>query len=834
MLRNFLQKRSVWAKAVAMVLVSAMLFGSVAPVMAYYAAELDTDYYEVEEPKEVYEFEKEDYIETDYVEDDVKYEQAPSYVFEETETVAEAEICLEELDEWILLFAAGVPHGEFPPHILAHFLAREAAPVFAEIEPFDNTIAAPLGSGTEADPFVITTAGQLRWMAQQVNAMRAPYSTAHYRLDNDISLSGFASGQGWDPIGNSGVATTTATFRGVFDGGNHRISGLSISRARDNIGLFGVLDGNAVVKNLSVSGNVRGEVATGGVVGSMRGASSVINVHFSGSVTNTDMGIAGGVVGSVNGGANFLIENTSSTGTVTGRTALGGIVGTIMGSGTMSNNTSDATIRAQANARVGGIVGFINNLSTPAIRVRAEFNFARNPVVHNPGTNPAGRVIGWSMGSSPHHSPLTTLSNNFAIASMRTDGGAGFHPPGHTRHDGWNGADFDGNIQVMSVVVEPREVRAAVGSNVSLRAIVTPAAATNRNVTWRSDNPAAATVDASGNVTLISDAYGTVRIFAETANGRYGYAVITVFPPQPEGNIARDINGGVMSASSESTVRRLARMANNGNPSATEMVDNSWQPYGVGEEWLMVNFGVPRYFDIVRIHQFGPRIMNYRFEHSNDGINWTVFHTGTQMRTVVPDFYEVRLATAANAQFIRLFVGNSLNDTPVVVVEFEVFYGSADPVTPPVTVLPGINIAHQNQGAAATASSPGLANRPASRVNDGVTFGQPIESWIAPTSGAEYIRIDFGQERIFNTIRIYQAGTRIRNYTFQYSHDGVNWNYISSGSAIMVASTATVPNGYQVDIPTPIQARFVRLHSEFSSQPATPIALFEFVVGYNL
>jgi len=48
MLGNFLQKRSVWAKAVAMVLVSAMLFGNVAPVMAYYAEEnYEYDYSEV-------------------------------------------------------------------------------------------------------------------------------------------------------------------------------------------------------------------------------------------------------------------------------------------------------------------------------------------------------------------------------------------------------------------------------------------------------------------------------------------------------------------------------------------------------------------------------------------------------------------------------------------------------------------------------------------------------------------------------------------------------------------------------------------------------------------
>ncbi len=65
-----------------------------------------------------------------------------------------------------------------------------------------------------------------------------------------------------------------------------------------------------------------------------------------------------------------------------------------------------------------------------------------------------------------------------------------------------------------------------VGSIVTLTATVTPDNATDKSVTWSSDNPGIASVDGSGNVTGVSA--GTVIVTATTSNGKTASITITV------------------------------------------------------------------------------------------------------------------------------------------------------------------------------------------------------------------------------------------------------------------------------------------------------------------
>ncbi|MGI1660062.1 MAG: GLUG motif-containing protein [Desulfitobacterium sp.] len=123
------------------------------------------------------------------------------------------------------------------------------------------------GTGAEADPYQITTPAQLSRLAELVNASatNAQYggTGVYYQLTVDISLSDYASGEGWVPIGIS-----TMTFKGHFDGGNHKITGLTINRPSVNYqGLFGHITGGTV-ENLGVVGtNITGGIFTGGVAG---------------------------------------------------------------------------------------------------------------------------------------------------------------------------------------------------------------------------------------------------------------------------------------------------------------------------------------------------------------------------------------------------------------------------------------------------------------------------------------------------------------------------------------------------------------------------------------
>ena len=56
-------------------------------------------------------------------------------------------------------------------------------------------------SGTEQDPFLITIAEDLAWLAYFVNTNNTDFNNSHYRLANDIDLSTHDQGQGWMPIG---------------------------------------------------------------------------------------------------------------------------------------------------------------------------------------------------------------------------------------------------------------------------------------------------------------------------------------------------------------------------------------------------------------------------------------------------------------------------------------------------------------------------------------------------------------------------------------------------------------------------------------------------------
>ena len=138
--------------------------------------------------------------------------------------------------------------------------------------------------------------------------------------------------------------------------------------------------------------------------------------------------------------------------------------------------------------------------------------------------------------------------------------------------------------------------------------------------------------------------------------------------PCADTNLAR---AATMSASSAQGVRTADR-ANNGIREGA--VTNSWFAAGIGQEWLMVDFGEPVNFNHIRIFQAANRIANYRFEYSNDGVNWTTFRSGNRIMEATPAYYGFTTDTTIQARFVRLFSENSIGVTPIAVFEFEVFY----------------------------------------------------------------------------------------------------------------------------------------------------------------
>lgn len=108
-----------------------------------------------------------------------------------------------------------------------------------------------------------------------VQAQSGDYSGAYFKLADNIPSVGNIT-----PIGSN-----THSFAGNFDGNNKTISGLNISVAGNNVGLFGYISG-ATIKNLTVNGSVKGSQYVGGVVGYALN-STIENVTNNASISST-------------------------------------------------------------------------------------------------------------------------------------------------------------------------------------------------------------------------------------------------------------------------------------------------------------------------------------------------------------------------------------------------------------------------------------------------------------------------------------------------------------------------------------------------------------------
>ena len=216
-----------------------------------------------------------------------------------------------------------------------------------------NTLAAGeavLGSGTEADPYLIGSKEALAAFAA------APADGAYYKLTADIVWSDYKQGgaapaaSNWTPI----------TFNGTFDGNGHTVSGLYFNDpAVSYVGFFGVANG--VIKNLTVKDSTfTGKSYVAGIVAGMESSEDKAapatltvencvnyadvfgegNAYFLAGIVESNYGTVRSCVnfGNIGKEINYqcggiicdnegLVENCMNFGSVTGTSTLGGIIG---------------------------------------------------------------------------------------------------------------------------------------------------------------------------------------------------------------------------------------------------------------------------------------------------------------------------------------------------------------------------------------------------------------------------------------------------------------------------------------------------------------------------
>lgn len=132
---------------------------------------------------------------------------------------------------------------------------------------------------------------------------------------------------------------------------------------------------------------------------------------------------------------------------------------------------------------------------------------------------------------------VTWKSSNAAIASVDANGKVTGVKAGEatitvTTEDGGKTATCkvtvsDKEIKVTGVKLNKSETSLLVGGNETLTATVLPEDATNQNVTWKSDKPEIATVDAAGKVTAVKAGEATITVTTEDG-GKTATCKVTV------------------------------------------------------------------------------------------------------------------------------------------------------------------------------------------------------------------------------------------------------------------------------------------------------------------
>ena len=306
--------------------------------------------------------------------------------------------------------------------LLAAVLCVAALPMAANAasaSPFDG------GSGTVADPYLISTKEQLNEVRNYLSASFKMTADIEF-TDADFSPGGdfYNSGKGWKPIG----VNENNTFTGTFDGDGHMISGLTCG-AWYFTGLFGYAE-KASIMNLNMDDvSISGKDAVGAIVGYLRRGSISGCTVYGGSISGQSW--VGGVVGYA-----YVYEGTISNcgnmAQVRGKSPVGGIAGyiycvnddgtsTCFNTGAVTANVGTENITCIAGGIAGDVYGYVEKCyNTGAVTVEAGSNTATNAAGGIAGS--AGRYV---LNGVARPCKIINCYNAGAIENTYSSGAAG-------------------------------------------------------------------------------------------------------------------------------------------------------------------------------------------------------------------------------------------------------------------------------------------------------------------------------------------------------------------------------------------------------------------------
>lgn len=211
---------------------------------------------------------------------------------------------------------------EYPTLMISYRAQRRAAGLWdgSEADAYNG------GSGTEADPYIIANAEQLRKLVTDTET-----DGKYYTLTTDIRLNDETADNWADSLNSNEWVTLyngDIRFKGTFNGGGHNISGLlyraTAKHEGHRAGLFPVVGAGALITNFSVSDS---EMSVGWCGGAAAGYTELDSAEnfpkFSYIDVRSTVNITGTVVGGVLGGGSFAdFDNCCVTAELFGRDEL--------------------------------------------------------------------------------------------------------------------------------------------------------------------------------------------------------------------------------------------------------------------------------------------------------------------------------------------------------------------------------------------------------------------------------------------------------------------------------------------------------------------------------
>ncbi|HHT53405.1 MAG TPA: hypothetical protein GX011_00495 [Clostridiales bacterium] len=350
--------------------------------------------------------------------------------------------------------------------ILMPSLYTFAAGAAAEVSVWDGTPGTSFGqgSGTEADPYVITKASELDYLATACMSGET-FADKYIKLGVNVDW----GGREWTSIGY----TTSAVFSGNFDGNGKTIFNITCTDV--TVGIFGYAT-NATIKNLNVDY-----------------ATFTTNTRYAGAIVGL---MRGCVVSNCSAGENTKIATNDS---MSNTAQIGGLFG-LVNSSYVDNCTFYGEVVATSiigTSFVGGIAGVIGNVSEVSYCI----NYGRVTVT-NPSTAAgsyahAGGITG-GIGSSSAVGSIANCINKGNITAIEYAGGVlgRVHVEGSTMTDCFSIGDVTANQgfagAVVGYVAKSGELSGSYG--IISAAADSPFAAVNEGITIPSDALRVATV----------------------------------------------------------------------------------------------------------------------------------------------------------------------------------------------------------------------------------------------------------------------------------------------------------------------------------------------------